>query len=251
MKRYVGSTIKFNKRKNSHLSKLKKNEHHSIILQNAWNKYGKENFEFIILEHIENKDKLIEREQWWIDNTPSQYNVCPVAGNCEGRKHTSEAKRKIGEYNKTLRKFSYETRKKISDSKLGVKRDSSMWKKQICQKCYEYDETGFFIKEWESIKVASDYYNIKLSTLRNSIYNGAYLKKNKKLFLTKKLKSVKPYINLKFKKVIQYDKNMNLIKEWNSIQDIIKELNLKTGTNISNCLNGRAKTAIGYIWQYK
>jgi hypothetical protein len=36
-------------------------------LQNAWNKYGEDNFYFSVLELVPDKDKLIEREQYWID----------------------------------------------------------------------------------------------------------------------------------------------------------------------------------------
>ncbi len=59
---YIGSTINFNDRRNLHFSKLKRGKHHSIILQRAYDKYGIDNFEFIILEECEN-DNLLEREQ--------------------------------------------------------------------------------------------------------------------------------------------------------------------------------------------
>lgn len=50
------------------------------------------------------------------------------------------------------------------------------------------------------------------------------------------------------KKILQYDLNMNLIKEWNSITEAKLELNL---TNISKCLRGVCKTSGGFIWKYK
>jgi hypothetical protein len=52
----------------------------------------------------------------------------------------------------------------------------------------------------------------------------------------------------KTKKVIQYDKENNFIKEWDSIKEV-KEI---TGiTHISSCCRGKRKTAGGYIWRYK
>lgn len=53
-----------------------------------------------------------------------------------------------------------------------------------------------------------------------------------------------------YKKVIQYDKNNNLIKIWNGIKQIEEELNINDG-NISQCCRGKRKTAGGYIWRYE
>ncbi len=251
-KKYIGSAFVFNRRKNKHLSELRRGVHHSSILQNAWNKHGEDNFEFQILEEIDEKKILIDREQWWLDNSEREYNICPIAGNCEGRNHSDEAKRKISEYNKTKKTYSKETRKKISESKLGVKRDSSLWiKNYVAKKCYEYNENGFFVKEWSSMKEFGLFYKLKQGTISNSLYNNSYIKKYKIRVSFEKLDTVEPYINLKFKKISQFDLNMNLIKDWDSIQDVIKFFKLKRGTNISNCLTNRSKTAIGFIWQYK
>ena len=80
---YIGSTINFNDRRNLHFSKLKRGKHHSIILQRAYDKYGIDNFEFIILEECEN-DNLLEREQWYFDNYHPEYNIAKIAGNTLG-----------------------------------------------------------------------------------------------------------------------------------------------------------------------
>lgn len=52
------------------------------------------------------------------------------------------------------------------------------------------------------------------------------------------------------KKVIQHDKDGNLIKEWESIIDVERTLGIY-GSNISKCCKGKHKTAGGYIWRYK
>lgn len=52
------------------------------------------------------------------------------------------------------------------------------------------------------------------------------------------------------KKVIQYDKENNIINEYNSLI----EAEIKTGVrngNISQCCKGKRKSAGGYIWKYK
>lgn len=63
--------------------------HHSLALQRAFHKYGYDNFEFIILENCE-ENKLIEREQYYLDTLLPEYNICKIAGNCAGVKHTEE-----------------------------------------------------------------------------------------------------------------------------------------------------------------
>lgn len=50
-------------------------------------------------------------------------------------------------------------------------------------------------------------------------------------------------------KVMQYDKNMNLIKIWDCIKDVERELGI-FGTSISACCRGKRKTAGGFIWKY-
>ena len=45
-KSYIGSAINFDRRKKTHLRLLNKNSHHSIKLQNAYNKYGVDSFLF-------------------------------------------------------------------------------------------------------------------------------------------------------------------------------------------------------------
>lgn len=69
---YVGSTIHLDQRRREHFSKLANNKHINAHLQNAYNKYGREAFDFEVLETIDIddniKDKLLKREQFWISN---------------------------------------------------------------------------------------------------------------------------------------------------------------------------------------
>ncbi len=63
---YVGSAVDLSSRLRTHKSRLNLNKHPNQHLQSACNKYGLVNFIFIILENCD-KDKLLEREQFWID----------------------------------------------------------------------------------------------------------------------------------------------------------------------------------------
>src|SRR5688500_5336291 len=90
-KAYIGSTVDFKPRINRHLSMLKRNIHHSKLLQNAWNKYGENNFVFEVLFYTVCLDTLVNFEQLLIDTYDTHrdgYNVCPIAGNRLGTKHS-------------------------------------------------------------------------------------------------------------------------------------------------------------------
>ncbi|KKQ97048.1 MAG: hypothetical protein UT24_C0054G0002 [Candidatus Woesebacteria bacterium GW2011_GWB1_39_12] len=119
-KAYIGSTINFNNRKCSHFNLLKANKHPNCKLQNAWNKYGEQNFIFEGVEEVPEKEKLIEREQYYLDETSPEYNICRIAGSQLGFRHSEESKRKISELKNGLRP-SQETKRKMSKSQSGRK----------------------------------------------------------------------------------------------------------------------------------
>lgn len=65
---YIGSTVKFQGRFNEHFAALKRNDHHSIKLQNSFNKHGEEIFEFHILKTIpRDRKNLLKEEQKYLD----------------------------------------------------------------------------------------------------------------------------------------------------------------------------------------
>ena len=99
---YVGSAISIENRCYFHKNKLNRNIHSNKYLQDAWNKYGSKNFEFSVLEYVEDKTKLLEREQFWLDNSQCYdrlvgYNIRPNAYSSLGVKHTEETKKKMSE----------------------------------------------------------------------------------------------------------------------------------------------------------
>ena len=59
-KRYIGSSKNIESRWADHRRRLRKNTHHSIHLQRAWNEYGEQNFCFEILEECL-KEQLFEK----------------------------------------------------------------------------------------------------------------------------------------------------------------------------------------------
>lgn len=87
------------KRISQHFNYLENNKHNNIHLQRAWNKYGKENFEFHILALCPS-EYCIKLEQWFLDELMPEYNICTVANSCLGVKRSEETKLKISNSNK-------------------------------------------------------------------------------------------------------------------------------------------------------
>ena len=52
------------------------------------------------------------------------------------------------------------------------------------------------------------------------------------------------------KPILQLDKQGNVIKEWSSISKVSKDLSVSGRSHITDCLKGRRKTALGYMWKY-
>ena len=123
-KTYIGKTgMNFGDRWDSHRALLRSGKHFNQHLQRAWNKYGEENFEFIVIEDC-NIDELDEKEKYYIALYREQnlsYNLADggEGGSFLGKHLSEETKRKIGEKNRvhmTGRKLSEEIKKKMSRS---------------------------------------------------------------------------------------------------------------------------------------
>ena len=55
---------------------------------------------------------------------------------------------------------------------------------------------------------------------------------------------------LKYKAVVQIDKNNKIINEFKSIKEAASTVNISS-THLCSALKGRSKTAAGFIWKYK
>jgi len=127
---YMGSAVLIRKRWIAHLCHLRKNIHENSKLQRHFNKYGESDLQFSILLGCDKED-LIRIEQYFIDSYKPWFNICPNAGNRSGSKHSEETKKKISEsrmgqipWNKNkkgLQSMSEETRNKMSKSNKGKK----------------------------------------------------------------------------------------------------------------------------------
>ena len=147
---YIGKTgMNFGDRWDSHRSLLNSGKHDNPHLQRAWDQYGQNNFEFIVIEDC-NVDDLSDREKYYIKlykDMGLAYNIHD--GGDEGYNHgkhlSDETKRKIGEKNRINglgRKASDETKLKMSESHTGMKYTpmSEEGKKNIQQAQQKYCE---------------------------------------------------------------------------------------------------------------
>lgn len=77
-KMYIGSTKRPNKRWSEHKNELRKGRHHSPALQNAWNKYGSDNFFYHVLREVTEEEQY-EVEQFYFDFYKPEYICNPIA----------------------------------------------------------------------------------------------------------------------------------------------------------------------------
>jgi len=126
---YFGSAKNLYSRMTTHYSLLNLNKHHNKHLQNAWNKYGEENFKFFVNQIIEDGENVLEREQFNIDlfkqyKPELLYNINPIAGSLLGFKHSEETRKKMSEHsakNNLGKPMSEDAKKKLSETNLGKK----------------------------------------------------------------------------------------------------------------------------------
>ena len=143
---YIGSASNLRCRWSRHIENLLNEVHDNIHLQSAWNKYGKNGFQFWIIEEVETKACLVDREQFYLnlfrDFEYGVYNKRLIACSNEGLKWSEETKRKMSIAKKNM---SLGTRLKMSIAKqgnqhsLGIKRSEESirkqresWKKKRC-----------------------------------------------------------------------------------------------------------------------
>lgn len=194
---YIGSTSReFYGRYKQHVNTFKNNKNYCKKLNNAFKKYGIENFEFTLLE-ITTKENVISTEQKYLD-LGFDYNICLKANSKLGCKHSEETKNKLRSGNHI-----------------------NIHKKKVVQ----YTLNGEKIRTFDSISEAALFLNINSYTSicgcchnkRFSAYGYRWCYKNKKLKKVKKPKNNRQKI---------YIKNNSIYLEFNSQIECAKYLNV-------------------------
>ena len=231
-KKYIGSTTNFSRRKREHLNDLKKGKHHSISLQRSWNKNTEEDYKFIILEHVEDNTKLLEREQHFLNKYLSfekdkGYNICKFVGLPPEKKLPEVFQYTLkGEF---VQKFKdcVEAANYIECSSSGIA--------SCCREEYRYYK-GFI---WTYEKELTEE---RIRLANSPVKRTEESKKKMSESAKKRTDNLKP--------ILQYDLEGNFIREWESTSHLVKEKGYSNGS-ISDCLNGRWKKAYGFIWKFK
>jgi len=98
---YVGSSSQMGIRYARHKRELNSGQHYNIHLQRAYNKYGKENFTFEVIDFCD-KSTILATEQFYINYlNPTDiqigYNLSKTASHASGFKHNEKSKAKMVE----------------------------------------------------------------------------------------------------------------------------------------------------------
>ena len=218
---YIGSAVCIKQRFIGHKNQFKK-QVHNIRFQNFVNKYGFNTLIFEVIEYVNDKEKLIEREQYWIDyyeswKSKKGFNICKTAGSTFGLKmpksHIDSC---------------------INRMKGNKYRQGNKWSKK------EKEEIGNRTKEmWKNNPKKKKEMAKKVGDLKRGvpIWNG-----NKPHPMKGKV-----HPNRKF---ILVFKNENLIDECYGTAEVCNKYGLDRGA-VSRVCNGKSKTTKGYILRYK
>ena len=124
---YIGQTGEnFQRRYLFHNWKLCNNIHDNQHLQKSWNKYGKDNFQFEIVEELKDSSMLNDREIYWIKYYRENGNCYNIQDGgqpkCLHHYISAESRKHVGEINRQRMlgtKLSEETKHKMSESRKG------------------------------------------------------------------------------------------------------------------------------------
>ena len=237
-KRYIGQAKDFNKRHRNHCAKC----FNETPIDKAFNKYGEENFEIIILkEDLKNKCLMNLWEYYYIKkfNTlicnSSGYNIADGGqGGYLLCGKTDEEKKEIF--------------KKISKSRIerGVGKGE---KNPFYGKKHTEEDLQKMRKPCseETKKKIGEANKGKQSYWKNK--NLPEETKNKISKTRKEKELSKGKNNPKAKRVAQYDKEGNLIKIWDCAKDVSEELGINYST-LRMWLQGRNKQTSNFIFKY-
>lgn len=241
---YIGQSNNIKYRWKRHKEALNLNKHFNIYLQRAWNKYGKDNFKFTILEECD-LESLDDREVYWIEyykcaNIKYGYNM--AIGGRNGSNLNDEAKRKISE---TLKGHivSEETKSKIREKRKYQKNTRKG------QKCTE--EQRQRMSESAKGKKLSDDTKKKVSQNNARYWLGKKRSEEtiQKILKTKKEKGIKPVMTAEtLRKIREANKNkpsmaekhkeiIPLVREMMSQGIMQKDIAIKFNMNYSTLRN--------------
>lgn len=222
------------------------------LIKKAIKKYGKENFSKEILCECNTIDELNDKERFYINEYSSMnkkigYNI--AVGGTNGvmlnRKHSEETKKKMS-ISSLGKKKSENHCKNLSLSLKGRimpveerKRRSEQSPLKGQKKCPLSSETKQKISNSKKGRHPSKETRDKMRESHMGIKNSFYGKKH-----------TEDFMKTKRKVILQLTLNNKFIKEWKSISEASKELNIYS-SNICKVLKGTYKMSGGFKFKYK
>lgn len=141
-KYYIGSSIDIHKRWKQHIAELNKGVHNNAHLQNAWDKYGSNNFDFIVVEETD-INNLRERESYYIkkyDCINNGYNLLNDANIGLGVKASAEIREKISKACSGNKNGNYG--RKRSEKEIKFIRDRRWGENYVCKPRKKYKKVS-------------------------------------------------------------------------------------------------------------
>lgn len=180
---YIGSAFFIDKRWQLHLTNLKANKHHSIILQNHFNKYGIEDLMFSIIEECDRND-LIKKEQYYIDSLKPYFNVCQIVNSRLNLKHSESTKKKISQSHIGI-KPNEDTRLKLSIAQRGNKKSLGHKCSELSKQKTKEKNTG---RKWSNEHKLE--HSLRMKGENNPFYGKKHTQETKDKIRNKKLLKV-------------------------------------------------------------
>lgn len=232
---YIGQSIDIDTRWYNHIRELNGNRHCNPHFQRAWNKYGKDNFEFMVIEEctVQNID---ERETYWIDYYKAivpKYGYNITAGG-QGRHGYS---------------WSEEDKERLS-------------KIQNPYPILQIDLDGNIVERWRSASYAARELKIPVSGIMNCVredgdqyQSHGYIWIYEKFYYDKNF-SIVDYIEKYIaspKRIIERDLYGKYIATWEQTYDIgiVYGFNSSEYKEIISNLKHKRRSCIGRIFMYE
>ena len=114
---YIGSAVNLNPRINDYFQEWYLREKNNLIIVRALTHYKMDSFSLLILE-VTDKDNVLNREQYYLDEFKPVYNILTKVYNSLGFTHTEESIEKIRQ-KAVGRTQSLEVRKRMSENRKG------------------------------------------------------------------------------------------------------------------------------------
>jgi group I intron endonuclease len=250
---YIGSSVDINKRWCEHLKRLRLCKHENKKIQYHFDKYKESDLVFIILEPCLPKFLLI-REQYYINVLKPYFNICKIAGSHLGCKRSDESRlnmsiAQIRSGNKPTdecKRMSIEAHTGFTPWNKGIKtgiKPPTIFKKGLVPWNKGTAKTKI---KWDGIVTEKTKSKLRLARAGRKPTLGFKHSEETKLKMSKSHAGHIPYT----KPILQFDKEMNFIKEWTSGIEIERTIGI-CNNNVSRAANGYQNSAGGFIWKFK